>query len=159
MQEADSLQDIIRIFEQNKTPEVIKEDPVAILIVEESGITLFSFKFKTNHIDDQLIGAYLSALSSFGNEVFKGSGALDQIVFHEFTVLMRKVDPFTFCYVFKGESYLALERLENFIFQIKSTQLIWSNLKESIKTKKKLNVTTIIQSIVSSIFHPLSCDT
>ena len=153
----DSLQDIIRIFEQKRPPEVIKEDPVAVLIIEESGITLFSFKFKTNHIDDQLIGAYFSALTSFGNEVFKGSGTIDQIIFHEFTVLMRKVSEFTFCYVFKGESHTALERLENFIFQIKSTQMIWKNLEESVKAKKKLKVTNIIQSIVSGIFIPLSC--
>ncbi|MFX1516350.1 MAG: hypothetical protein ACFFC6_08575 [Promethearchaeota archaeon] len=151
------MQDIIRIFEQKRPPEVIKEDPVAVLIIEESGITLFSFKFKTNHIDDQLIGAYFSALTSFGNEVFKGSGTIDQIIFHEFTVLMRKVSEFTFCYVFKGESHSALERLENFIFQIKSTQMIWKNLEESVKAKKKLKVTKVIQSIVSGIFVPLSC--
>lgn len=150
------MQDIKRIFEQKRPPEVIKEEPVAILIIEESGITLFSFKFKTNHIDDQLIGAYLSALSSFGNEVFKGSGAIDQIIFHEFTVLMRKVNKFTFCYVFKGESHIALERLENFIFQVKSTQMIWKDLEESVRAKKKLNVTNVILSIVSGIFVPLS---
>ena len=137
-----------------------RRDPVAILIVEESGITLFSCKFKNrDQIDDLLIGAYLSAINSFGNEVFKGSGAIDQIVFHEFTILMRKVYSFTFCYVFKGKSYLALERLESFILQIRNTHLVWNNLMESIKTKRKLKTTPVIQSIVSSIFHPLSFTT
>ncbi len=142
-----------KVFEMNKkTSRMGREDPVAILIVEESGVTPFSYKFKyKDGIDDQLIGAYLSAICSFGNEIFKGSGAIDQIIFHDFAILMRKVNSFTFCYIFQGDSYLALKRLEYFILQVRNTRLVWNNLRESVKTKRKLQLTTDSKYCLKSI--------
>lgn len=150
------------IFMQNsltvkEASEMEEEEPVVILIMEESGLTLFSCKFRAfDQINDQLIGGLLTAINAFGNEIFKGSGIIDHIAYQDYTLIMRLVDSFTFCYVFKGKSHVvALSKLENFIFQVRNTISIWKYLIECAESKQKFKVSrsTIMMSILSEVFH------
>ncbi|MFX0050008.1 MAG: hypothetical protein ACFFAJ_15675 [Candidatus Hodarchaeota archaeon] len=134
-----------------------EEEPVMILIMEESGLTLFSCRFQAfDQINDQLIGGLLTAINAFGNEIFKGSGVIDHIVCQDYTLMMRLVDSFTFCYVFKGKSQVtAVNRLENFVFQVRNTFSIWKYLIECTKSKQKFKIlrSTIMMNILSEVFH------
>ena len=60
------------------------EEPVMVLIIDRSGLTLYSYSFNLDkHFNEQLIGGYLSALYAFGNEVFsKSTSSIHEIMFH-----------------------------------------------------------------------------
>ncbi|MFX0172387.1 MAG: hypothetical protein ACFE9L_10730 [Candidatus Hodarchaeota archaeon] len=144
-------------FTIKEASDIEEEEPVAILIMEKSGLTLFSCKFLAfDQINDQLIGGLLTAINAFGNEIFKGSGVIDHIVYQDYTLMMKLVDSFTFCYVFKGKSHVtALSKLENFIFQVRNTLSIWKYLIECTESKQKFKVSrsTIMTNILSEVFH------
>lgn len=60
----------------------------------------------------RIIGGYLTAINQFGDEIF--SEGLDRAKYGEYTVLMKSVDPFLVCYLFKGQSFLAKQKLAYF---------------------------------------------
>ncbi|MFX0185769.1 MAG: hypothetical protein ACFE95_22015 [Candidatus Hodarchaeota archaeon] len=144
-------------FTIKEASDMEEEEPVVILIMEESGLTLFSYKLQAfDQINDQLIGGLLTAINAFGNEIFKGSGVFDHIVYQEYTLIMRMVDLFTFCYAFKGKSHVAaLSKLDNFIFQVRNTISIWKHLIECTESKQRFKVSRspIMMNKLSEVFH------
>ncbi|MHA2369124.1 MAG: hypothetical protein ACXADX_09895, partial [Candidatus Hodarchaeales archaeon] len=61
-----------------KMPPQRPEEPVMLLIVGKSGLSLFSRIFSESQINDQLLGGFLSAISSFGAEMFEATETLDR---------------------------------------------------------------------------------
>ncbi len=135
--------------------EVQKEIPIAILIMEKTGVTLFSFKFQNQRIiEDQLISGFLSALNAFGAEMFCRTGIIDQIMFGEYILAMREMDDFIFCYIFEGTSdYSALRRLESFIHDIINNTYVWEKLSDARIDRIKLQRNPIINDLIEENFQ------
>ncbi|MHA2362854.1 MAG: tetratricopeptide repeat protein [Candidatus Hodarchaeales archaeon] len=119
----------------------IPEIPAFVLIIAPSGISIFinSFQKETSKkVDDQLIAGFLSAINMFGQEVFTTTGSIDRIKYGEYTVVIRSKEPLLFGYSFKGQSYTAIKKLEQFMKSVKESETNWNNLLISASSDKVL---------------------
>ncbi|MFQ6125676.1 MAG: tetratricopeptide repeat protein [Candidatus Heimdallarchaeota archaeon] len=119
-------------------PPLQPDEPLLLLILTESGISIYSKKFTLGQqLDDQLIGGLLTAINNFGKEVFAGAET-DRITYQEYTVVLKALESLLFCYIFKGQSYLALQKLERLIEQVQASPSIWEILKTMMKSDATL---------------------
>ncbi|GAH14891.1 unnamed protein product, partial [marine sediment metagenome] len=76
--------------------EPIEEQPVVLLILVEGNILLLSYPFSEKwKQDDNLLGSFLSAFSTFRDEFI--SQGLDRAKFGEETLLLQSIDSFLIC--------------------------------------------------------------
>ncbi len=112
-----------------------REQPVFLTILDKNGSSIYSREFgEKSDIDDQLIGGFLTALNSFLSEAFSTSGSIDRIKYKEFTFVMKPSDDIIFCYIFKGHSYYAIQKLETFVNNVKETPNVWEIFDYFVKT-------------------------
>ncbi|MFX0007585.1 MAG: tetratricopeptide repeat protein [Candidatus Hermodarchaeota archaeon] len=134
-------------------PELSDEEPVLLLIVSEGGIPFFSQSFITDKkFEDHLFGGFFTAINTFINEVF--SQGLDRASFGEYTLLMNSISPFLMCYVYKGQSYSAQNRIKSFITNIKSNKELWDRFNKFYQMNRKIDTTDIpsLESLIQEIF-------
>ncbi|MHA2130844.1 MAG: tetratricopeptide repeat protein [Promethearchaeota archaeon] len=106
----DDTMDLIQRKREIRAPNLIEEEPVLLLIIGGGGILLFSYPFSEEvKVEDELFGGFLSAITTFSDEAF--SQGLDRAKFGQYTVLMKNIDDYSFCYVLKGQTYLAQKKL------------------------------------------------
>ncbi|MFX0030926.1 MAG: tetratricopeptide repeat protein [Candidatus Hodarchaeota archaeon] len=134
-------------------PDLTEETPVLLLVVTEGGNPVFSQSFEEDQsFEDPLLGGFFTAINSFINEKF--SEGLDRAIFGEHTLLMKSVSPFLMCYVYKGQSYLAQQRINYFIDEIKNSQLIWETFEKSYRSNKEIQLKDIssLEPLIREIF-------
>ncbi len=134
-------------------PEISKEDPVMLLILTEGGNLLFSKKFVEDFsFEDDILGGFLTTINYIISEVF--SEGLDRAVFGPFTLLMMPVQPFLVCYIFKGDSYFAHNKIKNFIDSIQNESCIWQSFQNFFQKSKSVQLNDIpsLESMVMEIF-------
>ncbi|KKK43594.1 MAG: hypothetical protein Lokiarch_25780 [Candidatus Lokiarchaeum sp. GC14_75] len=56
------------------------------------------------------------------------------------TILINPVEPFLTCYVIKGQSYPALQKLTRFTEVIRENPEIWQALNKSVNTSEMLEL-------------------
>ena len=76
-----------------------------------------------------------SGLNTFGNEIF--ANQIDRVKLGDNTILMSPLENISLCYVIKGYSYLALQKLYKLRDAILQNQEVQSQLDSAI-TKSKL---------------------
>jgi tetratricopeptide (TPR) repeat protein len=134
-------------------PELSNEEPVFLLIVSEGGVPFFSRSFtEDKYIEDYLFGGFFTTINTFINEKF--SEGLDRASFGKYTLLMCSESPFLMCYVYKGQSYLAQNRIKSFINELKSRKEIWSTFEKSYQLNKKIQMKDIpaLEPLIKDIF-------
>ncbi len=133
--------------------ELSNEEPVYILIVTEGGRPIFSQSFiEDQKFEDHLFGGFFSAINSFIGEMF--SEGLDRASFGEHTLLMHSVPPFFMCYVFKGQSYSAQQKVIEFIDKIQTNDLIWHTFNKFNQANKEIQKKDIpsLEPLINEIF-------
>ncbi|MFX1454614.1 MAG: tetratricopeptide repeat protein [Promethearchaeota archaeon] len=136
-----------------KAPDVSKEDPVMLLILTEGGNLLFSKKFEEDFsFEDDILGGFLTTINYIISEVF--SEGLDRAVFGPYTLLMMPIQPFLVCYIFKGDSYFAYDKIKNFLNSIQNDHFIWQSLQNFFQKSKLAQVDSIpsLESLITEIF-------
>jgi hypothetical protein len=137
-----SLDDSVELIQRKrviKAPELTQEEPVLLLILTEGGILLFSYPFSDEiKINDELFGGFLSAITSFSDEVF--SEGLDRAKFGHYTVLIKNLIGFSFCYIFKGQTYLAKKKLSNFTENFQKNTSMMQTLKKFNQTSQVMEL-------------------
>ena len=109
--------------------EIQDEESVLILIISKGGNPIFSQSFVEGwSFQDHLFGGFLSAINSFSDEMF--SQGLDRAIFGEYTIIMNVISPFIICYLFKGQSFLAQQRMKHFVDTIQNDKKIWEPIKK-----------------------------
>jgi len=104
-------------------PQKETELSIMLLVLSKTGYTIFSNPFTADFaIDESYFGEFLSSFNRFSDKIF--SETLDRIKIGEFTVLLRNLESFSVCYVFKGQSYSAGQKLNNFIESVKENPKI-----------------------------------
>jgi tetratricopeptide (TPR) repeat protein len=94
-------------------PELSDESPILLLILSEGGLLTFSYPFVDEwNRDNDIFGSFLSALTTFSDEFF--SEGLDRVKFGQQTVLIRSSKSSLICYLFKGQSYKAIQKIDKF---------------------------------------------
>ncbi len=119
--------------------EASEENPVVILITSEAGMPIFSKSFIDEFsFKDHLWSGFLTAFNSFSDEML--SEGLERAKFGEYTLLIKAVSPFLVCYLFKGQSYLAQQKLINFIDKITNNDTIWQTFTKFYKTNQEIQL-------------------
>ncbi len=120
----------------NKKPEervILPEKPAIVLLLDNSGISLFIKKFEHGaNFKDDLIGGLISAIYTLSENVFSTHGSIQRIKHDEFTIILKQIDSLLFCYAFYGQSYSALQTLDKFIDALKGSKTTWKSLKREI---------------------------
>lgn len=150
-----SIDGVIERFQGKKVvdpPELVNEEPILLLIMDNSGTTCFNHTFSVKWDHSDLFSSFMSAFNTFSDEIF--SKSIDRIRIGENTILINPVEPFLACYVIKGQSYPALQKLTRFTEAIKTNSEIWEALNKSIKTSEilELDKPPILKTIISEIF-------
>jgi len=134
-------------------PELSDEEPILLLIISEGGIPFFSQSFiEDKSFESHLFGGFLTTIDYFIKEMF--SEGLDRAVFGEHTLIMRSIPPFFISYIFKGDSYHALQKLDFFKDQIQKVGEIWQNLLKSFQINKviELKDNPLLESLIIETF-------
>ncbi len=142
---------------QNKSvvepTELTPEEPVLLLIITEGGSLLFSNTFSDEFkIEEDIISGFLTAFNTFSSEVF--SKGLDRAKFGENTIILQSVNSFLFCYLFKGQTYLAKQKLTKFTESIQKKSSIWETLEKFYKRNQILEIkdSPYLENIITDIF-------
>jgi len=141
--------------EELDLPELENEEPVLLIMVEKNGNTLFSKKFtKEKELNEYLIGGFLSAINTFMQEAFSSEGYIERIKHNEFNLIIKPKDLFLFSYVYKGQSYKAIKKLNSFIHELEKSSAIWDKLIGVAKYARQLDRNTIqsIETTSETIF-------
>jgi tetratricopeptide (TPR) repeat protein len=113
-------------------PVPFEEDPLLLLIVTEGGVPAFSHVFSKDwHFSDELFSGFLSSFDSISKEVF--SEGLDRAKFGEYTIIISSFGKFLICYLFKGQSYYAKQKLGYFTDHVKTTPSVEQILNHFLK--------------------------
>jgi hypothetical protein len=120
--------------------------------MDNSGATYFNHQFASNWDHSDLFSSFMSAFNTFMDEIF--SKSIDRIRIGENTILINPVESFLACYVIKGQSYLALQKLSRFTEAIRKNSEIWEALNKSVKTSEmlELNKPPTLKTVITDIF-------
>ncbi|MFW9827132.1 MAG: tetratricopeptide repeat protein [Candidatus Thorarchaeota archaeon] len=143
----------IRKKRMAEVPELSDEEPVFLLIVSEGGVPFFSRSFtEDKDIEDYLFGGFFTTINSFINEKF--SEGLDRASFGKYTLLMCSASPFLMFYVYKGQSYLAQNRINSFINELKNRKEIWTTFEKFYQINQKINENDVpfLEPLIREIF-------
>jgi tetratricopeptide (TPR) repeat protein len=132
--------------------EVEEEQPILFLIMNETGTSLYKYSFSPEFtIDAQLLSGFLSAMDAFCEEFFAGS--FDRAKFGENFLTLARTPPFVICYIFNGNSYLAQQKIKNFVQKfnanhLHSKEILSRSLHNNCIVNKKdgLNINNLLLS-------------
>lgn len=152
-------ENILRMIKKRavETPKFMEEEPVLLLIVAKEGIPLFSQNFgQETQFNDLLVGGFLTAINSFMQEAFATEGSIERIKHQDYTLVLQFKDNLRFCYVFKGPSYGAMNKLSNFIHQLEmpSQDEIVQALTDKSSQKLKQTFKFTLEKLAKQIFLP-----
>ncbi|MFX1277816.1 MAG: tetratricopeptide repeat protein [Promethearchaeota archaeon] len=134
-------------------PLITPETPVLLLIIGQGGFPLFSNQFEEGHqFEEDLLSGFLDAINSFSGELL--SKQLDRVKFEDYMILMQTVENFSVGYLFKGQTYIAKQKLTQFTESIKKDSTIWHTLNVYFNTSRvvKLEDLPSLQALIFNIF-------
>jgi hypothetical protein len=135
------------------TPELIEEESVLLLITAEGGTLVFSNSFTEDvSFEEDLVSSFLSAFNTFSGELF--SKGLDRAKFGEYMILMEVLNSFSICYMFKGQTYLARQKLTQFTESLKNEPSVLQALQRGNKTSQVLEPKDIpaLHDLITTVF-------
>ena len=151
-----SIDEVIDRLQGKKAIEPLKlspETPVFILIFKENEIPLFSHSFSQQiSFEDDIISSFISAFNTFSRELF--SKGLDRAKFGDYLILVESVDPFSVCYIFKGQTYPAKQKLADFVKEIQNNSMILETLEKLDKTSQVAELKDLpqIETLIKDTF-------
>jgi hypothetical protein len=129
------------------------QQPVSLLILAKGGVLLFIHPFTDEWKQDaDLFGSFLSAFSTFSDEFF--SQGLDRAKFGEETILLQSVGSFSICYLFRGQTYFAKQKLEKFVETIQKDPVIWETLEKFEKSSQVADLKDLpkMEGLINEVF-------
>ena len=149
---SDQMQNMVK-KKMSEVPKLLDEEPVLLLILSEGGVPLFSHSFiEDKSFASHLFGGFLTTIDYFIKEMF--SEGLDRAIFGDYTLLMKSIPPFFISYIFKGNSYYALQKADYFIDHIQKEEDIWQSLLKSFQLNQSIHLKNIplLESLITEIF-------
>jgi len=129
------------------------EESILLLILTEGGSPIFSHIFSKDwSFEDYLVGGFLSAINSFSSELF--SKGLDRAKFGDHTLIMKTFEIFSVCYLFKGQSYPAMNRINRFIKELQNSNQIKETFNKFYENQQiiELEKIPLLKSILTDLF-------
>ncbi|MHA1576718.1 MAG: tetratricopeptide repeat protein, partial [Candidatus Thorarchaeota archaeon] len=137
--EAAHFDDLISDIVSKREIEAIElEDEVPIqflFVAAHAGFNLYTKIFEGEaSVNESLVSGFLTALSSFSEEVF--AQTLERVKIGEYMMFMKIELPFLFCYIFKGPSYKAMQKMSRFVETLRDEGSVWKQMEKTVKTGK-----------------------
>jgi len=132
--------------------ELLSEIPIFLSIITKGGAALIKFPFLDKWAEQSIFSGFISAFNVFSKELF--SKSVDRVKMGEYIILLKPLEPFTACYIIKGPSYLAQQKLTRFSEEVRTTPEIWNQLNEYSKTGEILTIkgNPHLKTIITEIF-------
>ncbi|MHA1930175.1 MAG: tetratricopeptide repeat protein [Candidatus Thorarchaeota archaeon] len=134
--------------------ELAEEEPVLLSISHRpEGRIIFS---RTLHpekeIDEEITNKLQDAIKTAVEDF--SSLSIDRARLGEYTLLIRSEEPVIVCYVFKGQSYSAQQKLTRFLRTMSSTLSVWENMADVVDKDGLLREIdkTLIEGFLTEIF-------
>ncbi len=143
---------------KQKLDKLNKENETAVsllLLHSYDGRCFYNRVFEEMNINDgDLITNFISAINSFGKEVFSHSGTIDRIKHGDYMIVFNSKGDLLFGYVFKGQSYSALSKLDYFIDNLYNLEDIIREIKSSVLTHMEISARSYhnINKLADEIF-------
>ena len=156
--DSDVIKNMVR-KKKIESPTISEDEPVSIFIITEGGSPLFSHSFiDQKSFEAHLFGGFLTTIDYFMREMF--SEGLDRAIFGEYTLLMKSIPPFFISYIFKGDSYYALQKINYFIDYIQKEVAVWQKLLKSFQINQAIHLKDIpsLESLIKEIFFTKSIE-
>jgi hypothetical protein len=120
--------------------------------MDKSGAAYFNHSFIGDWDFDDLFSSFMSAFNTFSGEIF--SNSIDRVKIADNTILINPIEPYLACYIIKGQSYPAQQKLTRFSDAIKASPEIWEALNRAAKTSEMLELDNppSLGSFVNEIF-------
>ncbi len=69
-------------------------------------------------------------------------------------MLMESISSFSFCYLFKGQTYLAKQKLIKFIEEMQNNSSLWQSLEDHYEASQVLELkeSPQLESLITEIF-------
>ncbi|MFX1498924.1 MAG: tetratricopeptide repeat protein [Promethearchaeota archaeon] len=134
-------------------PQLSEEQPLLLLIITDGGIPAFSHAFsKEWDFSNELFSGFLTTFDSISKEIF--SEGLDRAKFGHHTILMNSIEEFLVCYLFKGQSYFAKQKLSYFTNHMKDLSSIWQIFNDFLKKFNIIQLTQhpILEDLITKSF-------
>ena len=136
-----------------EAPDLPEEIPVVLLILAVSGMSVFSKQFiSEERLEDQLIGGFLTAINAVAANVLSESGSLEGIRHGDYTLLMKPVESLLACYVFKGHSYFATQKLRKFGESLKRSKATLKLLSNAGDFGRDVSGDAQVEELVTEAF-------
>ncbi|MBY9007484.1 MAG: tetratricopeptide repeat protein [Candidatus Lokiarchaeota archaeon] len=121
--------------------------PIYLVILRIiDGHCLYSKSFEDIPLTDgDLIAGFISAINMFGKEAFSSTGSIDRIRHGEYLIIFQSKNNFLFGYVFKGQSYSAMSKLEELVINILNSKTIFKDLKISANNYTEISYKTRLE--------------
>jgi len=151
-----SIDDVLERMQGRRALESLEssgQQPVSLLILAEGGVLLFSYPFTDEWKQDHdLFGSFLSAFLTFSDEFF--SQGLDRAKFGKETILLQSVGSFSICYLFRGQTYFAKQKLEKFVKTIQKDSVIWETLEKFEKSSQVADLKDLpkMEGLLNEVF-------
>ena len=133
------------------SPEMLAEIPELFLVLNDQGMKIYSKVFsEDSSLDDQVVGDLLTAVNSFLQETFSATGSIERLKHKEYTLMLKPIDKYLTCYVFKGQSYTALQKLEKFIDSLRQKEKLYQSVINTETEITDQDFSTLVTSIFTA---------
>ena len=131
---------------------ILPEEPQLLSIITEGGLSLYIHFFSKKWKNTQMFGSFMTAFNMFSHEFF--SRTLNRVKIGENTIIMEPFEDKFLCYVIKGQTYPAQQKLNKFSEGIKNSKEILDSIDLSFSTGAiiKEENTPDLGKLVSTIF-------
>ena len=150
-----SLDDDLKIFMKKKEIDIVEdsiEEPLFLSIISKSGMSLFTYFFSEEWEKKDLFSSFMTAFNTFSKEFF--SKTLDRVKIGENTIIMMPFNQNFFCYVIRGQTFPALNRLNQLLIKIHESKETMDNLNAAMEKNVVLNLNAYpkFKNIIESVF-------
>lgn len=130
--ELDEIVNNVMYRRLKRVKDLPNEDPKLLLIIDQGGIVRYTLNIGgADKINENLVGAFLTAINSFLNDAFAVESHLEYIKYGNYKIIMKPEDKLLFCYIFEGSSYHATKTVEQIIDFFLKHQQIWTQITSS----------------------------
>ena len=150
-----SLEDDLNLMMRKRAiehVETIPEEPQLLSIIAEGGVSLFNHFFSKEWENKLMFSSFMTAFNSFSHDFF--AKTLDRVKIGENTIIMTPLEENILCYVIKGQTYPAQQKLNTFLEGIKNSQVILDAINRSFSSGALLSEenTPVLGELVNAIF-------
>lgn len=116
---------------------------IGLVIISKSGTPIHSISYsETVSFDELMISAFLTANNQFANSIFQDNtirSGIDRIMFRDYILALRSYKNLVFCYIFQGDSYSALNKIDRLFRTLNNNSKLVEHLKYCQKYGMVLN--------------------